>query len=706
MEQDSPSILRESILRESSAGVGERIYGILDTVRGAVDVCSVAAGDRGVDEWMTVLGEVSQALTVLAAARDAAIVRLAAIDETVTEDGVVGEQVNGLGTVCLDAGAMVSTATGTSARFGENLVEQAVTRVVRVPALHEAMLEGMLDDYKARRLAGELSDVPPDLARAVVDALAGDLAAKSGPALQRRARAILMSLCPDLLRERIRKARKGVGLRRWMGEPGTDAWGGSFPSERAARAWAAIDALARRYRSEGRHDTLEKARAYALMDLVDGNATVETVLHLTVPAEGLDEATRAVAEDTDGDHPRGADTAGGNAPDADADTGGGNACDADTGEGPSADVGEDVEDGAGELARSVVTGQAQATAGDRGHVAGSGGAVFFPPQPGDAPGQHTASSEVFVAVAGAQGQSLSWFPVAALPRCSREVAPAETVCHSWTGALLDVGDALATRAYRPGERLKSLVRRRDGGCRFPGCSVSARQCDLDHVVPWPHGPTAASNLICLCRRHHRVKQRHRWRVSLGADGAVEWIDPTGRLHRSEPVDHLGTTQVRVLDTRSGIVAGHQSDGDDDDGDLAACDDLGSSVLEQWLEVMVEHTAGGSTMRSSTPRVQPATDGRRGRCPTALSGEEIDELSRAVRAGRFAGIEDAVSAMQAEATEQAAARQQQSRRGCRVDHHVPPRDRTLTIKIKIKRKTLPSHRDRRAPTPPTPSPPPF
>lgn len=143
MEQSSPSSLREP-----SAGVGQT-YGILDTVRGAVDVCSVAAGDRGVDEWMAVLGEVSQALTVLAAARDAAIVRLAAIDKAVTEDGVVGEQVNGLGTVCLDAGAMVSTATGTSARFGEEMVEQAVTRVVRVPGAARGHARG-----RARRRQG------------------------------------------------------------------------------------------------------------------------------------------------------------------------------------------------------------------------------------------------------------------------------------------------------------------------------------------------------------------------------------------------------------------------------------------------------------------------------------------------------------------------------------------------------------------------
>ncbi len=46
--------------------------------------------------------------------------------------------------------------------------------------------------------------------------------------------------------------------------------------------------------------------------------------------------------------------------------------------------------------------------------------------------------------------------------------------------------------YRPSAALAEYVRIRDLFCRFPGCSVPADHCDIDHSVPWPHGPTHPS----------------------------------------------------------------------------------------------------------------------------------------------------------------------------------------------------------------------
>ncbi|MFQ6172511.1 HNH endonuclease signature motif containing protein [Oryzobacter sp. R7] len=116
-------------------------------------------------------------------------------------------------------------------------------------------------------------------------------------------------------------------------------------------------------------------------------------------------------------------------------------------------------------------------------------------------------------------------------------------CDPVTGALLS---DLESGAYRPPQRIAALVRQRDGRRRFPGCHVAARFCDLDHVRPWPDGPTTPWNLIALCRRHHRIKQRPGWRAVLHPDGTVDWTDPTGRVRTTLPVDALHT--VTLADT--------------------------------------------------------------------------------------------------------------------------------------------------------------
>lgn len=51
--------------------------------------------------------------------------------------------------------------------------------------------------------------------------------------------------------------------------------------------------------------------------------------------------------------------------------------------------------------------------------------------------------------------------------------------------------------YRIPMAMRRLVHLRDGRCRFPGCTIALRFCDLDHVRPWPDGPTDPTNLISL-----------------------------------------------------------------------------------------------------------------------------------------------------------------------------------------------------------------
>lgn len=96
--------------------------------------------------------------------------------------------------------------------------------------------------------------------------------------------------------------------------------------------------------------------------------------------------------------------------------------------------------------------------------------------------------------------------------------------------------------YVPGAALAEWVRAVDGHCRFPGCSVPANRCQLDHVVefdpgdPLRGGWTVPGNLQCLCRHHHQVKTYRLWTPVLLEGRAVAWTDNTsGRTAVTLPV---------------------------------------------------------------------------------------------------------------------------------------------------------------------------
>lgn len=93
--------------------------------------------------------------------------------------------------------------------------------------------------------------------------------------------------------------------------------------------------------------------------------------------------------------------------------------------------------------------------------------------------------------------------------------------------------------YRPSTALDEFVRLRDLTCRFPNCDVPAEVCDIDHTIPWPWGPTHASNLKAVCRKHHLLKTFwHGWSDQQLPDGAVVWTSPAGRRYVTHPGSRL------------------------------------------------------------------------------------------------------------------------------------------------------------------------
>jgi hypothetical protein len=99
------------------------------------------------------------------------------------------------------------------------------------------------------------------------------------------------------------------------------------------------------------------------------------------------------------------------------------------------------------------------------------------------------------------------------------------------------GDAPPEARYRPSRALADFVRCRDLTCRWPSCDNAAYDCDIDHTVPWPLGPTHASNIKCYCRFHHLLKTFY-----CGVGGWREQQLPNGTLILTAPTGHTYTTK--------------------------------------------------------------------------------------------------------------------------------------------------------------------
>jgi hypothetical protein len=103
-------------------------------------------------------------------------------------------------------------------------------------------------------------------------------------------------------------------------------------------------------------------------------------------------------------------------------------------------------------------------------------------------------------------------------------------------------DAPPEPRYTPSRQLADFVRCRDLTCRWPGCDKPSYQCDLDHTVPYPVGPTHASNVKCLCRFHHLLKTFYcgegGWCERQLPDGTLIFTSPTGHTYTTHPGSKL------------------------------------------------------------------------------------------------------------------------------------------------------------------------
>ncbi len=77
--------------------------------------------------------------------------------------------------------------------------------------------------------------------------------------------------------------------------------------------------------------------------------------------------------------------------------------------------------------------------------------------------------------------------------------------------------------------IRRALRRRDGGCRFPGCTCT-RFVDAHHIHHWADGgETSMENLVLLCRRHHRLVHEEGYGINVLGRGQFQFTMPTGRV---------------------------------------------------------------------------------------------------------------------------------------------------------------------------------
>ncbi len=348
------------------------------------------------------------------------------------------------------------------------------------------------------------------------------------PRLVDRARRAAAKADPDSPTRAHRQAPARRGLRVAPSEvPGLMRWIADLPDDTSRTLWGAVDALAQEYltadRRTGARRTVEAARVDALTDLAMANAVVETLVELVLPVSTAATPTLVTRRDPLSvirEHLSG----------------------------PAADAGRghpDVVQVDPLLVDLVAGSHTRATLGagqlERGHglrlgehleTAGNPFLTTHPPRrrPPDAPPDGDGTVWFVDGLVEAPGAT------ALLPEHVVAILddPATRLRVTTSERGQADGPPDRRRTYRPRAALVARVRARDGRCRFPGCSVPAQRCQLDHLVPHPLGDTAEENLHCLCPTHHAFKHHAGWRVTMDEHGTCTWTAPTGRTHTTTP----------------------------------------------------------------------------------------------------------------------------------------------------------------------------
>ncbi|WP_026874271.1 HNH endonuclease signature motif containing protein [Jiangella gansuensis] len=442
----------------------------------------------------------------------------------------------------------VAARTVSTTRQAENLVGHAVQLVQDFPATQQALAGGVIDERRARVITGELGGQDEQVRRRVEAAVLPVAPMLDSVALRQRIVQLLHELAPVPVQQRCREARQRREVTVTAAADAMAYLEAFLPAEDAMAVKTVLDAAAgtlkRGDRAAGRQPvrTVAQCRADALAALAW--AALDTQHIGPGPNPNPNPVPQPVAPAFL--HRPGCPC---NCHPATAGVGFGL-------------PGLDAEAVAGQPAETTPPG----TTG--------------PPPPGGA--GRLLGERVAIPLASAQGRAVAvqvTFAFRSLAGLSDEPAhldgygpiPAHIGRHlaaagiwQWVGTDPASGryvDHGHTR-YRPTQALIDHVVLRDRTCRTPGCHQPATRCDIDHVVAHAAGgPTTACNCQPLCRTHHLLKHRGRWRVQQQPDGTTVWTSPTGHTYRKppEPVGPTSPTAKPPHDADHHDTAGDQSD---------------------------------------------------------------------------------------------------------------------------------------------------
>jgi Domain of unknown function (DUF222) len=428
------------------------------------------------------------------------------------------------------SGAQVSAGTlapllRIAPRTAATRIRQARRLVCGLPGLHALAWAGDLERY---RVAGVLRESEAlaweELAGFEARLLAHDLTETPGSQLRTRARRAAASASGSWLREQAATAAAQRCVQVGPGAvPGMSTWTVHLPTATSARLWSAVDALAAEYARANPALSVGAARADALTDLVEASATITTVVEIVTPAAGLPTGLGT-----------GRQTSG---PLTGLGTNRQTSC-----------LGSTTTTETDETARPVGPVQADAAAS-----AASGGPDETPREADtgevDDPWPDHGAEEVAGGTLHWSGADVWFVPSLVEVPTLGALLPATVaalLADPDTAVRLSRSDLVtgAVRAqdpatYRPGAALARAVRSRDGTCRFPGCATPARRTQLDHVIPFPLGPTHPANLASLCATHHGFKHHAGWTLAMTTEGICTWTAPDGRTHTTWPLDRHG-----------------------------------------------------------------------------------------------------------------------------------------------------------------------